>query len=179
MKLAKLPDSEAPKLERLAFARKALLGKTLDLVHQMEVRPLANVLWAVGKLRLDLARQVPLGPRLGQQLEGRIRQLVAGGALQDHHAVQLWYGMYFSRYRWSWELLHTLVAAQLPLMDTMNIKGLSTVSGSRGLVCRVVTIKVSGSSYPLVVLRPLTSSTPVLCLHNYKEGLFSTENCSA
>ncbi len=111
-KLAKMRDDLAPPAERLAFAHKHLLGKTLAMVGQMEVRPLANVLWALGSLRLDLTEAEPLGPYLAEQLEGRIRQLVADGALKDdRHTAQLWYGMYFCKYPWPRQLLRRRPAA--------------------------------------------------------------------
>ncbi len=121
VRLAKLPEPEAPAAERLAFARKPLLGKTLAMVDQMELRPLANVLWAIGKLRLDLTREEPLGPHLAAELQAQIRLLLSGGALEvGMDAAQLWSGMFFCKYPWPRELLGELLARSLPCLETWD-----------------------------------------------------------
>ncbi len=128
-KLARLPDSEAPAAERLAFARKPLLGKTLAMVDELDLRGVSNVLWAMGTLRLDLTKEEPLGSYLADQLEGRIRQLVAGGALEVQlDATQLWFGLAFSKYPWSRGLVVELLEGTLPNMGTWNDFAVADVS---------------------------------------------------
>lgn len=107
--------------------------------------------------RLDLAKEEPLGLYLAEQLEGRIRQLVAAGALNDdRHASQLWYGMYFCGFPWPTDLLHTMVAAQLPFMDSMDMKGLSEVRASTD---------IAGDPHQIICSSYPVSVVVLQCLH--------------
>ncbi len=62
---------------RLAFARQPLLGKTLATVHLMKARALSNVLWAMGKLGMDLEQEA-MGPYLAEAVEERVRHAPGG-----------------------------------------------------------------------------------------------------
>ncbi len=107
---------------RLAFARKPLLAKTLATVHLMEMRTLANVLWAMGKLRFDLNEEEN-GPYLAGVIEERVAELVdRGGFAGGRHADQLWYGLATSGYPWSKELLQLLVDRTVPELMTWDPK---------------------------------------------------------
>ncbi len=110
------------KEERKAFACSKLLGKTLAYVHMMEMRNVANVLWAIGKLDINLAGE-GVGPHLAVAAEEQIRALVEKGGLKDgRDASQLWYGLEFTKYSWSKELLQLLVDHSCPLFSTWDRK---------------------------------------------------------
>ncbi len=97
----------------------------------MGLRPLSNVLWAIGKLRLDLTKEQPLGPYLAEQLAGRIRRLVAAGALEvDMDASQLWYGMFFCQYPWPSEFLDELLDRSLPYLEVWGDVAVAEVRAS-------------------------------------------------
>lgn len=113
---------------RLAFARRQLLSKTLATVHLMEQRALANVLWGIGKLKVDL-KEEGIGPYLAEAIEERVQALVRGGSIDDgRHAAQLWYGLVFLQYTWSRELLCLLVGQTVPLFLTWELKAQGLVS---------------------------------------------------
>lgn len=124
--LATLPESPEA---RLAFARQPLLGKTLATVHLMEARALANVLWALGKLKVDLTKEAT-GPYLAEAIEDRVKELVVRGGLEDSRdAEQLWYGLVLSRYPWSKELLQLLVDHSIAVFDMWDLKAQGQVGG--------------------------------------------------
>ncbi len=126
MTLAKLPGSRA---DRAAFARKHLLGKGLTFVHQMEMRSLSNMLWAIGKLRVDLAQE-GTGPYLADAIDEHVRKLVRAGGMEDgKHVEQLLYGLEFSQYPWSHDLLALLVEHTIPVFRAWDLKAQGEVRG--------------------------------------------------
>ncbi len=129
--LANLPGDPA---ERQAFARRHLLGKTLATVHLMEARALANVLWALGKLRIDLTKEGQ-GHYLAGIFEDRVQEVVRRGALKvSRVAEQLWYGITLSGYPWSRELLESLVEKTIPVFTTWELK-------TQGQVCTAMQLR--------------------------------------
>ncbi len=124
-----LANLRGQKEARQHFARHKLLSKTLATVHLKEMRSLANMLWAVGKLQVDLAQE-RLGPYFAESTEERIRQLVDAAGLPDgRSADQLWYGLVLSRYPWSQELLRVLVQHTVPALGTWDLKAQAQVGG--------------------------------------------------
>ncbi|PNW80561.1 hypothetical protein CHLRE_07g322800v5 [Chlamydomonas reinhardtii] len=98
------------------FAR-SLLGKTLAFVPTMELRPLANVLYAMGKLRLDLASE-PTGPYLTSHVEERVAELLDKEGFHNEKDIgQLWYGLALCKYKWDSGLLTRLAAGTIEEME--------------------------------------------------------------
>lgn len=126
MTLAKLPGSRA---DRAAFGQKHLLGKGLTFVHQMGMRSLSNMLWAIGKLRVDLA-QDGTGPYLADAIDERVRKLVCAVGKEDGmHVEQLLYGLEFSQYPWSQDLQVLLVEHTVPVFREWDLKAQGEVRG--------------------------------------------------
>lgn len=106
----------------MGFIRHKLLGKTLAVVHLMEARAVSNVLWAMGKLNVDLAREAN-GPYFASMVEERVRQLVEGGGLRDGRgAAQLWYGLALSGCTWSGQLLGLMVERTVEAFGTWQLQ---------------------------------------------------------
>ncbi|KAG2498708.1 hypothetical protein HYH03_003448 [Edaphochlamys debaryana] len=112
IKLARLGGSgrsAPPNPAAVAFARQRLLSKTLARVPDMGMRQLANVLWAMGKLRMRLVDEKH-GPLLAEHIEERIMELLdkEGGFQQVSHGTQLWLGLGLRQFNWSGALLSKL-----------------------------------------------------------------------
>ncbi|PNW80558.1 hypothetical protein CHLRE_07g322650v5 [Chlamydomonas reinhardtii] len=98
------------------FAR-SLLSKTLAFVPTMELRPLSNVIYAMGKLRLDLASE-PMGPYLTSHVEERVAELLDKEGFHNEKDIgQLWYGLALCKYEWDSALLTRLAAGTIEVLD--------------------------------------------------------------
>ncbi len=107
---------------RAAFIRHKLLGKTLAVVHLMQARALSNVLWAMGKLQVDLANE-GMGPYFASMVEERVTQLVDGDGLREGRvAAQLWYGLALSGCAWSGQLLGLMVERTVEAFGTWQLQ---------------------------------------------------------
>ncbi len=147
MTLVNLPGSREA---RTAFARRPLLGKTLAVVHLMQLRALANVLWAVGRAGIDLAAE-SVGPHLAEAFEERIRELVKKGGIKDgREAAQLWYGLVFSKYSWSQALLQVLVEHSISTYRTWELQAQGQVRLLYPRAC-VLTLSVASMQWPAAV----------------------------
>ncbi|PNW83299.1 hypothetical protein CHLRE_05g231000v5 [Chlamydomonas reinhardtii] len=96
------------------FARKRLLGKTLAFAPNMELRPLANALYALERLQMDLTKEEPLGPHLADQMEARVAELVRKDLLSGTVSLrQLWYALAHCKWQWSSEVLTALAGGTM------------------------------------------------------------------
>lgn len=80
------------------------------------------MLWAIGKLRVDLA-QDGTGPYLADAIDERVRKLVCAVGKEDGmHVEQLLYGLEFSQYPWSQDLQVLLVEHTVPVFREWDLK---------------------------------------------------------
>eukprot|EP00198_Chlamydomonas_reinhardtii_P011528 XP_001700865.1 predicted protein [Chlamydomonas reinhardtii] len=83
----------------------------------MELRQLANVLYSMGKLRLELSKE-QLGPHLTEHIESRLGELLdRKGFGNELDLTQLWYGLALCKFQWDSELLTRLVAGTIGEME--------------------------------------------------------------
>ncbi|GFR39681.1 hypothetical protein Agub_g153 [Astrephomene gubernaculifera] len=127
VKLGKLYNAKVDACKYKQVTRN-LLSKALKLVEEMDLRQISNVLWAMGKMRLDLAAE-PLGPYLVEQMEGRLLVVLEEEGLSDpRSAEQLWFGLALCKYDWSGEVLRALLHQTLEaIRQWENCKAVSQV----------------------------------------------------
>ncbi|KAG2440968.1 hypothetical protein HXX76_003821 [Chlamydomonas incerta] len=112
--------AEAKRTELLACQQLArrMLGKTLAFVPTLKLRQLANVLYAMGKLRLELSKE-SLGPHLTEHIEARVDELLDEEGFESSiDLAQLWYGLaLLCQCGWSGQLLTRLAAGTIERLE--------------------------------------------------------------
>ncbi|GLC37906.1 hypothetical protein PLESTB_001503800 [Pleodorina starrii] len=122
-----------------AFARD-IMGKTLSYIsNKMDVRQLANVVWGVGQLGLDLGEE-KLGPYLVHQLEERAQELFSRTSTADPDISQLCFGVSIQPRAWSQDFLERLVEWTVQSLDGEDCrlvcdacKGIAKLAINRGI----------------------------------------------